>query len=91
MRRLVFSAKTFVAGGIIGLFIMVFAAVLLRFTDLAMYFFLPGIAVTSWLCNCGIHDPNGLLSWLFGALLDLVMYSVVATLVVSFFRSPRNP
>jgi hypothetical protein len=91
MRRLVFSTTTFVAGGMIGLFIVVFAVLLLRFTGLAIYLLLPGIEVISWLCNCGIHDPNGLLSWLYGALLDAVMYSVVATLVVSFFRSPRNP
>jgi len=90
VRRPVFSPTTFVAGGMIGLFTVAFAGLLLHFTSIAMYFLLPRVAVTSWLCNCGIHDPNGLLSWLSGALLDLVMYSVVATLVVSLIRRPTE-
>jgi len=86
MSRIVFSKSSFIAGVTISLVLISLPIFLLRFTDLAMFPWIPGTALVGWLGGRGLHDSEGFAFLLLGILVDFILYLIIFTVLVSVFR-----
>lgn len=71
-------------GFTIGLAIVALPVLLLGITDIAIYIWAPGTSLVTMLGGGGLHDRNGILYLIAGILIDLLLYSSVATLALEF-------
>jgi hypothetical protein len=90
MQKIPLSSSSILGGMAIGFLAVILPVFLLKFTDLAVYAWLPATSLVSLLGGAGLHDRHGILFFLIGALIAFCFYSLMAIGALEFLSRRRK-